>query len=166
MFIKIEGNKIENFKYKEPEEKSNIVYPKWDVIFKDENTIIMKTNPKEWLKARIKEMNNIDKDFDIPWIKVDSNIKPEYNIIRKCSHDGTLMFTANVIAKALKPLFNMTSCYIKTKPNDVSKIKEIRYIVGDLELKSEFGMVDLPIGRYPGQTDTVTIPVKCEYILQ
>ena len=165
MFIKIEGNKIENFKYKESEEKSNIVYPKWDVVFKDENTIIMKTNPKEWLKARIKEMNNIDKDFDIPWIKVDSNIKPEYNIIRRCSHDGTLMFTANVIAKALEPLFNMTSCYTKTKPNDASKIKEIRYIVGDLELKSEFGMVDLPIGRYPGQTDTVTIPVRCEYIL-
>ena len=164
--IKIEGINIQNFKYEEPEEKLNIVYPKWNVVFKDENTIIMKTNPKEWLKARIKEMNNIDKDFDIPWIKVDSNVEPEYKIIKKSSHDGTLMFTGDIIAKTLEPLFNMTSCYAKTKPSDESKVKAIYYIVGDLELKSEFGMVDLPIGRYPGQTDTVTIPVRCEYIFK
>lgn len=103
--IKIEWANTQNFKYEEPKEKSNIVYPKWDVIFKDENTIIMKTNPKEWLKAKIKEMNNIDKDFDIPWIKVDSNVEPEYKIIRKSSHDGTLMFTGDIIAKALESLF-------------------------------------------------------------
>jgi hypothetical protein len=127
-------------------------------------TEIIKLNPKEYLIKALKQFNNIEIDFDIPWIKFDKNIEPEYKIIRSCSHDGTMMFTFELIAKVIEPLFKMQSYYIPTKPKNNSKIKEIHYIVGELELKSEFGMVDLPIGRYPGQTDIVTIPVKCEYI--
>jgi hypothetical protein len=125
---------------------------------------IVKFNPKEWLISQLKFLNNITHDFDIPWIVFDKDIEPEYRIIRSSSHDGSLLFTEELICEAVEPLLKMTTCYKLTQPEDSSTVKEIHYTVGELELKTEFGMVDLPIGRYPRQTDTVTIPVRCEYI--
>ncbi len=132
----------------------------------ENKTNVVYFNPKEWLINRIVQLNNVKKeDFNIFWINFDKNIEPEYKIIRQSSHDGTLIFTQDLIAEAIEPLLRMTTCYLPTKPKDESKIKEIHYTVGELELKTEYGMVNMKAGRYPGETNTVTIPVRCEYIM-
>ena len=104
------------------------------------------------------------KDVRLGHIKFDKDIVPQYHIIDSSTHDGTLMFTMELINKSLLRLINKKTCYIPTKPADELHVKDIKYTIGEIELKSEFGMKDLKCGRYSGQTDIISIPVSCEYI--
>jgi hypothetical protein len=101
--------------------------------------------------------------ISVEHIQFDKDVVPEYHVIRNITHDGTMMFTQEVLDKALIPLINRTTCCKTSEPEDISKVKWMGYIIGEVELKEEFGMKDLACGRYPGVTDTVTIPVRCVY---
>lgn len=96
-------------------------------------------------------------------ITYDPNVEPQYRIIRGSSHDGTLLFTYENIDRALEPLINMQSYFVPEKP-DPACVSGLEYTIGDIEIQSEYGQVDLPAGRFPGVKETVTIPVRCRHI--
>jgi hypothetical protein len=122
----------------------------------------IKLNPIEM----INRLFNVPENTYLSHVIFDKDVIPEYHIIRESKHDGTMAFTFRVISKALEPIVNMQSYNKATLLEDLSSLKAINYTVGEIELQTEFGMVDLPIGNYPGQTDVVKIPVKCEYIFE
>ena len=84
----------------------------------------------------------------------------QYEIIRKSAHDGTLLFTKELLFRVLEPILTRTSFYKLEEPTDMNKV---RYEVGLITLtttRHADGMVDLPIGRYPGEIQTVSLPVR------
>lgn len=116
-------------------------------------------NPIAWLENR---------GVNCSHITFDPALKPEYRIIRGTTHDGTLLFTEEVIGKALAPLANRSSFYKHTEP-DWEMVKEVRYTVGLARLATVFGQVMLPCSAtqtYPGQRERITVPVRCEYVLR
>jgi len=85
----------------------------------------------------------------------------QYEIIRHIKHDGTAIFERELIGKIMENLFDKTSFF---KGDNTEGVKDIKYEVGLITIETVFGIVDLPIGRYPGETQTASIPVKCELI--
>lgn len=139
-----------------------------------ENVKITKFNTKEYVINYIKENFKgkaigdcsylaDDAKIDIPYIVYDKSVKPQYKIIRESTHDGTLLFTQQVIFKAIEPLLKGQS-YYKPEEKQFINAKEIKYIVGDMELKSVFKDIKLHGKTCSGQHDIVTIPVKIEYV--
>lgn len=128
-------------------------------------------NPLEYLASReftvsrgdVNEMRRLRPE-ELAHIRFDPEIVPEYRIIRGTRHDGTMLFTEELIGNALMPLVNRESYYRRTKPADWSTVRDIRYVVGLARLATAYGTVDLPVGRYPGQRERITIPVRCEYV--
>lgn len=88
-------------------------------------------------------------------------IENDVQIIRQSTHDGTFLFTKELMFESVKPLILMT-LYSKRNISEenLKEVKSFNYTVGDLKLETTFND---PI--YPTkQTDKVTIPVKVEYI--
>lgn len=107
-------------------------------------------------------------EADISHIEYDPEMKSsdkEYCLIEQCGHDGTLIFTYEMLQKCLIPLLNKTTHYLPTTPKDWSKVKNIKYKIGKIKHAIVFGKVKLGAGRYPGQRERVRIPVVCEYVL-
>lgn len=101
---------------------------------------------------------------DVSHIEYDPGMKAsdrEYWRIEQSGGDGTLLFTIEMLQKALLPLINKTTSYKPTAP-DVPC--DIRYTIGSMRHVTVFGIVELRCGRYPGQRERVRIPVRCEYI--
>lgn len=92
-----------------------------------------------------------------PWVTYDPAMKPQYRIIRQQSHDGTLLFTRELLMNALTPLLLRTSYFMQEPPGPEMVP---HYIVGEIKLLTVFGMVSLPVGEYPGQRERVIIPVR------
>jgi hypothetical protein len=90
--------------------------------------------------------------------------KGEYQIVRGSTHDGTLLFTHELLGKALEPLADKSSYY---KPREAEFTADtwhkVRYVVGPLKLATVFGEVSLPCSdtmKYPGQRERVRIAVR------
>ena len=90
------------------------------------------------------------------WITVDPNVTPQYRIIRQQVHDGCVDFTADLVMQALWPLVLRESYYA---PDGVPEVLP-HYVVGMVRLAVAYGTVDLPVGRYPGQRERLTLPVR------
>ena len=109
-------------------------------------------------------INSYWSDVDISHIEYDSDLKvkdSDYCRIEQGGHDGTLLFTIELLQKSLLPLLNKSTYHISV---DMDKVKDIKYKIGKIRLSTVFGMVNLRCGRYPGQVERVRIPVVCEYI--
>lgn len=101
---------------------------------------------------------------DVSHITYDPSLrKGDFDIIRQSSHDGTLIFSDEIIQNTVITLANMQA-YHASRPPDWDMLDHIKYVVGDLKIAIVYGTVDLPAGRYPGQKERTRIPVKCEYI--
>lgn len=85
----------------------------------------------------------------------------QFDIVRQFSHDGTLMFTKELLGKAIENLVNKTAYY---KGDNMDGVTDIEYEIGLISLVTVFGVVDLPAGRYLGEKQRVRIPVKCKLI--
>jgi len=118
------------------------------------------------LVENVPECKDIKGGVYLEHIKFDKDIVPQYHIIDSSTHDGTFIFTDELINKSLLRLINQGTYFIPTAPKDLTTIKGMTYTIGEITLKSEFGMKDLKCGRFPGQKDTISIPVSCEYILK
>lgn len=96
------------------------------------------------------------------WITYDPSLVPQYHIRRGSAHDGTALFSVELIAKAFAPLLRRESYF---KPmGDFDPSRELpRYTIGPLRVAAVFGTVDIPAGRFPGQRERVSLPVRCEY---
>lgn len=97
----------------------------------------------------------------LPHITYDKNVNHQYRIRRQQSHDGTVMFTREMLSKMLYNLATMQSFY---KPlGEPPANCDVIYTIGEIKIITTFGNVDLPAGNYPGQRERMSIPVKCEY---
>ena len=97
-----------------------------------------------------------------PHIVFDPHMKPQYRIRRGSHHDGTLLFSVELMHEALIPLFDMGSYYKPMGPPSAGMMP--RYTIGRIKRFSVYGLVDLPVGRYPGERERVVIPVRCDYV--
>lgn len=99
-------------------------------------------------------------------IKYDEKLNNDYDyqIIRQSSHDGTFLFTSQVVGDALNPLVRMESyCAKDLTEEEIKQVQSIEYTVGDVKLETEYRRVITGAGEIPGVTDTVSIPVRCKY---
>lgn len=100
-------------------------------------------------------------------ITYDPNMKKgDWDIIRWYGHDGTLMFTREMLQEGLINIVNQLSYYKPTEP-DWNKVIGINYVIGPMRHATVFGMVKLRCSKtrlYPGVKERIRIPVKCEYI--
>lgn len=87
-----------------------------------------------------------------------------YQVIRQTSHDGTLLFTHELLAKSLVEIAKMYSYSKKMPPKDWEKVIAIKYTLGPLWLTTVYGRVNLPAGSYPGEKQRVRMSVLCEYV--
>lgn len=128
------------------------------------NSKITKINPIEFLNS----FNENDKLGKImSKIEFDKNLKTEFIITNKFSCDGTFaLIDQGIMETVIKVLTESPLHFLANSSEkiELEKINDFKYILGEITLKSEYGIVDLKCGRYPGETDIVTIPVKIEYI--
>lgn len=107
-------------------------------------------------------------DANIDHIAYDSKMtKGEYDIIKQCGHDGTKLFTYQMMQEALVRLLNMKTHFKPTTPKDWGKVKAIKYTIGPMRHVTVFGMIRLKCSKtskYPGLVERIRIPVKCEYV--
>ncbi|MGG3987443.1 hypothetical protein [Bacillus smithii] len=130
-------------------------------------TRTIKLNPIEQIADLFTIEEHEDKKVVVSHIKYDETLDDNNSkqITLKGSHDGTLFFTYKIIGEALEPLVNKRLYFREDiSEEDLKQLKDIEYTIGDIEVKSEFGEVNLPAGKFHGQTDTVTIPVQCKYV--
>lgn len=97
---------------------------------------------------------------DFTLLKQDRNEEGTYKIIRRAVHDGTLAFTYQLIAKALMPLLNGTSCDKRRHPMP----DEIpMYTIGKIMLHEVHDYVKPERFTWPTMCEEVVIPVRVEY---
>ncbi len=86
----------------------------------------------------------------------------DQEITMSCAHDGTFLFRKRLLDEVLVPLINKRVIEEnRFSDEEVKKIKDIKYIIGDLIIESEYGV---KIKDFVGMRDTVKLPVKFEYI--
>lgn len=99
------------------------------------------------------------------WITFNPNLTKrngaQYDIIRQTTHDGTLIFEKELIGKTIENLYNKSSF---CKLDDQEGVIDRKYEVGYISIATVFGIVDLPIGKYPGEKQRARLPVKCTVI--
>lgn len=109
-------------------------------------------------------------DADISHITYDKKMKAserDYWRIESSGGDGTLLFTIEMLQKALIPIVCKTTYGKTTAPKDMESVIDIKYTIGAMRHATVFGYVELRCGgKYPGQKERVRYPVKCEYILK
>ncbi|MFO1442899.1 hypothetical protein KDN24_06675 [Bacillus sp. Bva_UNVM-123] len=90
------------------------------------------------------------------------NSSYDYQIIRSLEHDGTLLFTQNLIDEVLFPIIKKQS-YSKNTITEaqLKTVTDINYTIGDIILESEYGV---KVKHFNGMRDTATLPVRVEYV--
>jgi len=84
----------------------------------------------------------------------------DYSIIRQQSHDGTQLFTHQMLFEALQLLAYRQS-YHKPRAAEYESVSgKVWYVIGKARLATVYGKVALPAGRYPGQRERLRIPVR------
>ena len=96
-----------------------------------------------------------------PHIAYDPNVDYQYRVVRTSTHDGTLIFTQELFQRALFPLAYRQSHFKREAP-PVGFAPE--YTVGRIRRAAVYGLVNLPCGKYPGQRESVTIPVRVKWV--
>jgi len=118
-------------------------------------------NPMELIDSFWPEANVSHITYD-PTLK-----KGDFNVIRQSGGDGTMLFTIEMLQKALIGIVTMQSFCVSTEPKDWSKVKSIRYTIGKMRHATVFGMILLKCSKthkYPGQKERIRMPVKVEYV--
>jgi hypothetical protein len=97
------------------------------------------------------------------FLKYDPDVIPQYRIRRCSTHDGTLLFSIELMVNALYPLVTLASYFkLDGVPPDGAQMK---YTVGRIRRWGAYGRVDLPAGRFPGMVEAVSIPVRAEVVM-
>ena len=94
-------------------------------------------------------------------IEFSPSAKPQYHIVRGSTHDGTLLFSRELMLEALEPLISCSSYF---KPDgEPESPHHVRYIVTGIRRVVVTGEVYLPISKtrkYRGQRERIRIGVK------
>lgn len=117
-----------------------------------------------WQRERIDPVQYMrQKGWPCDHITYDPTLrKGDYSIVRGSTHDGTLLFTLELIEEPLV-LLATRHTFHKPREAEFTAAKEVRYVVGPMRLATVFGMVKLPCSetnRYPGERQRMRIPVR------
>ena len=118
---------------------------------------------KGWHRERINPIDYLKKlGWPTEHVTYDPKMrKGDYSIIRQTTHDGTLLFTLELLERTLHPLASRTSCH-KSQESE-ARPENMRYVVGPLRIATVYGTVKLPCSdtmRYPGERQRTRIPVR------
>ena len=90
----------------------------------------------------------------------------DFQVIREMQGDGTLIFTHQLLQKALTGIVNGRS-YKTTDNVDWDNLLQIKYTVGKMRVATVYRLVHLNCSetkKYSGQRESVKMWVKCEYV--
>ena len=122
-----------------------------------------KHNPIELAKKLWPELG----DAHLEHIKFDENLRPhrgQFDIVRQSGHDGTLLFTVQMLQDVMVNPINMQS-HFKGDEIDFDKLKAINYTVGPIYHSTAFGKIELKSGgKHMGQVERARMAVVCEYV--
>ncbi len=93
-----------------------------------------------------------------PHITYDPDLVPQYKIRRGSAHDGTMLFSVELMQQAMAPLFRRVSHYKPMGPPPPGMIP--RYTVGRIKRYCVY----VKRGNWWGERERVVIPVRCEYV--
>jgi hypothetical protein len=106
-------------------------------------------------------------EADVSHISLDPSLREgDFQVIREMQSDGTLIFTYQLLQKALMGIVNGNS-YKKTADVDWDNLLQIKYTVGEMRMATVYGHVHLDCSKttkYLGQRERVKMWVKCEYV--
>lgn len=107
--------------------------------------------------SKFLENNGYPPKLQLGHIEYDSSVNEdfEFEIIREANHDGTLLFTIQLLEDVVEPIIRKRAVH-KSYVNE--PLKDVTYKVGDIKLESRF--------ENYRQYETVTLPIKCEYIYE
>jgi len=94
--------------------------------------------------------------------KLNRREEGQYDIVRQTTHDGTMLFTRELLGRTIENIINKASHYTANPPN--KKVTDIKYEVGLISLATVYGNVELPAGNYPGEKQRARMSVKCTLI--
>lgn len=99
--------------------------------------MVEKYNPIEYMH-RVLSIGDRDRELD--YIMYDSKVNEDYDFILKNAgaHDGTLIFTYEIIEGIFIPLINRQ--YVKGgifTEEELANIKDVKYTLGDLTIEKE-----------------------------
>lgn len=109
------------------------------------------------------EIENISitwRGYDENMLKQDVNVDHTYSIIRSCVHDGTLLFTHQLIASAFKLLLEGRSFDKRSPPKDGQLPY---YTIGRIDLSEREEYTKPEHMTWPTMCEEITIPVKVEW---
>ena len=116
----------------------------------------------------IKKLNPIDvmKMFGMPMLNfiavnpcLTKDNGAQYEIIRQCTHDGTLLFTKKLLWETLKNIVHKASFFKGDEPPD-DEMQFVKYEVGMITLTTEECLN--PVNHVcKGEIQTTKMPVKC-----
>ncbi len=85
----------------------------------------------------------------------------KFEMIRQTSHDGTSIFTCDLLEDVLLPILNKNVYY---KGDSLEGVTDIKYEIGLISLACVYGHINVPAGHIWGQRQRARMPVKCIYI--
>ena len=120
----------------------------------------------EWRRELLNPVKIIEDWFGYcpDHIRYEKGLKGDYQIIRQSKHDGTYVFSLELLGEVLNPIIKMES---SCKGTNLDNVTRINYTVGDIWHSTVFGYVYLPCSKtqkYPGQLERMRMSVKCEYV--
>lgn len=94
-----------------------------------------------------------------PWITFDPETATQYVIRRGSTHDGTHMFTYELIRDLLEGVASRTAM-CNSDPWSDEDWPHVRYALGWVRHAITFGRYRLPCGLYPAQQEVFNMPVR------
>jgi hypothetical protein len=117
------------------------------------------------LSLRQEFENGKNRNIDI--IYQEDEIDPDYCIFREATHDGTLLFTLQLMGEIFAPLINGEAYCMGNKPDDYTEENvanyNVRYTINDLVWYVDYGIKHINDMVCAGETEVMALPVKVEY---
>ena len=107
-------------------------------------------------------------DLVLQHIAYDQSVNEEfqYKIIRTITHDGTLIFTYDLLLKIFEEILNKKTQYKPSLENiNLDDIEDIHYTIGDVYYESIYD-VKAKGKNFPMMETTLTIPIKSTLIMK
>jgi hypothetical protein len=118
-----------------------------------------------WTRERINPVEELKRrGWPTDHITYDPNMrKGDYSINRQQTHDGTMLFTMQMIEEPLALLAFRQTFHKPREKEFLDNEEGVRYVVGPMRLATVFGTVKLPCSetsKYPGQRERLRLPVR------
>lgn len=123
----------------------------------------------KWARQRINPVEYLKNHYgiDVPWLVFDPTVRGCNDEVGRrtqgSTHDGTSLFTLEIITDILKALVART-VYRKPDPPENHPGCMPFYRLGWIHLMQVYpDKVDLPCGRFPGQRDRAKVSYRVEW---